>query len=266
MGALLTDSNAEEIGDYEALVIVQLAGFTEGEVLLYERLQMAPMLLERYAKDGGDRARRQMIAMCRTDPELLGDVLGYFVSMASERISQEHKNDDETQFSEGEAILDDIQEALDMARAQGVLPPVQIARILAGEGVGQFSTNESGEDNARSIPLSVALDYVGSILDDESTKINRLKTEVEEYNKSCNIMESEIKSLLSSNTSVMEGTELTQPSINVQELYKKLKNSTENDGNNSNSMISEEEFWREMEQSEDRFETIARFFSRGVIP
>ena len=79
----MTDSYSEEIGNYEALVIVQLAGFTEGEVLLYERLQMAPMLLERYAKDGGERARRQMIAMCRTDPELLRDVLGYFVSMAS---------------------------------------------------------------------------------------------------------------------------------------------------------------------------------------
>ena len=62
-----------------------------------------------------------------------------------------------------------------MARAQGVLPPVQIARILAGEGVGQFSTNEYGQENGRSVPLSVALDYVGSILDDERTKIERLK-------------------------------------------------------------------------------------------
>jgi len=92
---------------------------------------------------------------------------------------KENKNDDESQDSEGEAILDDIQEALDMARAQGVLPPVQIARILAGEGVGQFSTNEFGEENARSVPLSVALDYVGSILDDESTKIERLKVSKE---------------------------------------------------------------------------------------
>ena len=49
---------------------------------------MAPMLLERYAKDGGERARRQMLAMCRTDPELLGDVLGYFVSMASEKTGE----------------------------------------------------------------------------------------------------------------------------------------------------------------------------------
>ena len=83
--------------------------------------------------------------------------------------------DDESQVSEGRAILDDIEEALEMARAQVVLPPVQIARILAGEGVGQFSTNEYNEENVRSIPLSVALNYVGSILDDESDKIEKLK-------------------------------------------------------------------------------------------
>ena len=83
----LTDSHCREIGDYDALVIVQLAGFAEGELLLYERLQMTPMLLERYAKDGSEKARRQMLAICQTDPEVLADVLGHFVELASERLS-----------------------------------------------------------------------------------------------------------------------------------------------------------------------------------
>lgn len=78
----MTDAHAEELGLYEALVLVQMAGFTKGEVLLFERLQMAPMLLERYSSAGGERERRQMIAMCRTDPELLADVIAYFVEMA----------------------------------------------------------------------------------------------------------------------------------------------------------------------------------------
>jgi len=65
-------------------VIVQLAGFDEGELLLYERLQMGPMLLSRYAKDGSEKARRQMLAMCQSDPEVLADVLGQFVSMVAE--------------------------------------------------------------------------------------------------------------------------------------------------------------------------------------
>jgi len=61
-----------------------MAEFTKGEVLLFERLQMSSMLLERYAKEGGERERRQMLAMCRSEPELLADVLGYFVAMASQ--------------------------------------------------------------------------------------------------------------------------------------------------------------------------------------
>jgi hypothetical protein len=86
----LTDSHCREIGDYDALVIVQLAGFAEGELLLYERLQMTPMLLERYAKDGSEKSRRQMLAICQTDPEVLADVLGHFVELASERL-QTHR-------------------------------------------------------------------------------------------------------------------------------------------------------------------------------
>jgi hypothetical protein len=86
--AALTDSHSREIGDYDALVIVQQAGFEEGELLLYERLQMTPMLLERYAKDGSEKSRRQMLAMCQADPEVLADVLGNFVSIASEKLNQ----------------------------------------------------------------------------------------------------------------------------------------------------------------------------------
>lgn len=84
----LTDSHCREIGDYDALVIVQLAGFEEGELLLYERLQMGPMLLSRYAKDGSEKARRQMLAMCHNDPEVLADVLGHFVAMVSENLNK----------------------------------------------------------------------------------------------------------------------------------------------------------------------------------
>ena len=62
---------------------MQLAGFEEGELLLYERLQMGPMLLSRYAKDGSEKARRQMLAMCQSDPEILADVLGHLVAMVS---------------------------------------------------------------------------------------------------------------------------------------------------------------------------------------
>jgi hypothetical protein len=67
---------------------VEQASFEEGELLLYERLQMAPMLMSRYAKDGSEKSRRQMLAMCQSDPEILADVLGHFVSIASEKMKE----------------------------------------------------------------------------------------------------------------------------------------------------------------------------------
>ena len=84
----LTDSHSRDIGDYDALVIAQLAGFEDGELLLYERLQMTPVLLERYAKDGSEKARRQMLAMCQADPGILADVLGHLVEIASRKLNK----------------------------------------------------------------------------------------------------------------------------------------------------------------------------------
>ncbi len=86
---------------------------------------------------------------------------------------------DEADSDDEDEILDDIRDALALARRQGVLPPVRIARILAGEGSGQFSTDEAktdgGKSKKRTVPLSVALDYVGAILDDSRKDISRLK-------------------------------------------------------------------------------------------
>jgi len=82
----LTDSHSKDIGDYDALVICQKEGFDDGELLLYERLQMGPMLLARYAQEGSEKSRRQMLAMAQSDPGILADVLGHFVSIASDRL------------------------------------------------------------------------------------------------------------------------------------------------------------------------------------
>jgi hypothetical protein len=262
----LTDAQCREIGDYDALVIVQLAGFAEGELLLYERLQMVPMLLARYAQDGGDRARRQMLAMGRKDPEILADVLGHFVEIASEKINHD-REDDSSISSEEEGILDDIREALTLAKAQGVLPPVRIARILAGEGVGQFSSDVRREQK-QTVPLSVALDYVGDILDDSRREITKLKAEVEEYNDLCNAMELEVDTLLSGGRGQGEekATQGDISKINIDDMYARLKLSLEEGPKLENRTVqSREAFWREMNQSEDRFETIARFFAKGVI-
>ena len=165
-------------------------------------------------------------------------------------------------------ILEDIQEALALARRQGVLPPVRIARILAGEGTGQFSTNDAAQEHhkRRTVPLSVALDYVGTILEESRKEMSRLKMEVEEYNQLCNSMESDIDSLLRTSHALPSFDESSErPSrLNIDELYAKVK---AEEGLNTEIISDQprETFWRDMNQSEDSFDTIARFFAKGVI-
>lgn len=315
----LTDSFIDEIGAYEALVLVQLVNFSEGEVLLYEKLQMGintpVLLLDRYAADGGERARRQMLAMCQQgDPELLADVLGHFVTIASNKyeykshvfgITQnDHEDDvdDGDDDSEGvhsmEDIMEDIQETLDLAKAQGVLPPVRIARILAGEGTGQFSCDKEKQkqkqnstnvnlhgSERKSVPLTAALDYIGSVLDESTAEIERLKREVLGYHESCNDMQAEIDELLlltnnrvndvNVNINVNVSESALCPNLNVEAFYAKLCDSLDDvpaesttSGRGNVNVNTEEEFWRDMGHCDGdaRFGTIARYFGKGLIP
>ena len=56
------------------------------------------------------------------------------------------------------------------------------------------------------------------------------------------------------------------PKINIEEMYSKVRMAMDStDRTESTTELSREAFWREMEQSEDSFQTIARFFAKGVI-
>ena len=282
---LLNNDNGD-IGNDEALLICELANFQDGLILLYERLPtLSPQLiLEHYAQDGSYRARRNMLAMCRSDPELLPEVLGYFVNMSSSVLLKPNANGDAVSImddysdaseytTEAGEIHDDIREALNMARAQGVIPPVRIAKILAGEGVGEFSSSIEGTASAEvgGVPLSVGLDYIGSMLDESSKEISRLKNDVAEYNQMCISMQAEIDALTRVRGREEEEPKSASSSIRVQglsisELYDKMLNAPTTTSDDGEVRNESEEFWREMEQSEDRFETVARFFGKDIIP
>lgn len=126
----------------------------------------------------------------------------------------------------------------------------------------------SDAQKRRTVPLSVALDYVGTILEDSRKEISRLKSEVEEYNLLCNTMESEIDSLLRASNALpaLSGEALKQPSsrFNIDDLYWKVR-AEDGDTADSTSDQPREAFWRDMNQSEDSFDTIARFFAKGVL-
>lgn len=276
--AILSDpQSSERLGDYESLVIVQQYHFVEGEILLYEKLQMISLLVEKYAMQRTYKARRKMLALCRSDPDILGEVLGYFVGMVNEKLSQ--KDDDVSVDSESEIgeLLQDVKEALQIARVQKAIPPVRIARILAGEGAGQFQ-NECYEDerdqHLDGVPLSVTMDYVGGILDEKGKEVERLQNDVDEYSRMCNAMETEINKLLevsrkrqatSSDKKVI--SDKVEINIDIDAMCRKLVNSAfeTKSSNERASELNTEEFWRAMDQADDRFHTISQFFAKDII-
>lgn len=262
---LSSHSASDELGDYESLVIVQQQDFVEGIIMLYERLQMAPLLIEKYAEDGSYKARRQMLAMCRSDPELIADVLGHFVRMISEKKILDDEEQSISSDSDIGELLDDVREGLSMALAQGILPPIRIIRILAGNGIGQFTEErkEGSNDESNGVPLSVALDYVSDVMDEQSKKIERLKMNIEDFNNMCNDMEEEINALQSYEKSV-KSSEKTSI-IDIDGMYNKLLDAPTEISSEKKTELVSELFWREMEQSSDRFDTIARFFAKDVL-
>ena len=270
MEAMIMLSDHHDMGDYEALVIVQAAGFSEGEILLYEKLNMTPMLLEQYASIGTERARRQMLAMCDRDPELCPEVLAHFVKMygSAEKVPLAEDASVNSDSDVG-GLLSDIHEALMLIRDHGELPPVRILRILSGETHGQFSADiKSKAADQCSVPLSTAIDYVGSVLDDSSSEIDQLQSKVEEYSRLCNDMEQEIKSLLSLDPTTKKKS--SSPIVDIDDIYSRLLTISESPQqvpieSPEKQEMKKEEFWREMEQSEDPFETVCFFISKGFL-
>jgi hypothetical protein len=57
--------------------------------------------------------------------------------------------------------------------------------------------------------------------------------------------------------------------IDIEGMYAKVRAAMEEgDGTNASSKttdLSREAFWREMDQTDDSFETISRYFAKGVI-
>jgi hypothetical protein len=176
-----------------------------------------------------------------------------------------HFDNGDDSDDEAEDILEDIQEALAFAKRQGVLPPVRVARILAGEGTGQFSESDSTKSmSRRTVPLSVALDYVGSILEESRKESARLTSEVEEYNQLCNSMENEIDSLLRVSQVLPSSSSSGMSRLNIDETCAKVR-MDDSELRVETDDQTREAFWRDMSHSEDTFDTIARYFAKGVM-
>ena len=118
--------------------------------------------------------------------------------------------------------------------------------------------------------MSVALDFVGTILEESREEISRLKSEVEDYNELCNSMEIEIDSLLRSSHTLPptpdgEPNDVMASRLNIDEVYAKLLRAEEGEFGSPEAEPPVEAFWRDLTHADDRFETLTRYFAKGVI-
>jgi hypothetical protein len=102
---------------------------------------------------------------------------------------------------------------------------------------------------------------------------------VEEYSSLCNNVELEINSLLSPGLpekNPRSNKTSSIPDVNIDEINSflnrleeeqrmELSLSSNRDGEFEVSEVMREDFWREMEQSDDNFETISWFLSKGFL-
>ena len=180
------------------------------------------------------------------------------------------QSDDESEGSVDD-VFDDIEEALDLARSQDVLPAVRIIKILSGEGTGQFSTDTVQPPSNGGVPLHTALDYIGSILDESSKEISRLRKEIESYSTSCDEMQLLIDNLTEkaeSRETHDDDQETVLPKLDIENMYIKLCEDLDNgDTSKADESKEVEEFWREIGQSDGstRFSVIAKYFGKELI-
>ena len=280
---ILTDPHMEGIDGIEptdALVLVQEADFGEGITYLYEKLGLRDMLLERLADDGSDSARRSLLAMCSTgDPDTTAKVLEKLVDISCVSGKWQAERGGDAAASSGDA-LSDLREALFMARAQRAeLPPARVARILAGEGSGRFSTPwkvSQPDGPPRGVPLDVALDYIGPVLDGSHAEAARLREELKEYSTLCQEMEEEIEFLRygKPKRSEQEKEETMESHLknlrdDIPDMLRRLTEATESFNADDEEMKAEhirEEFFRDIASSKDKSEVVARYFAKGLCP
>mmetsp|Transcript_33717 Transcript_33717/g.44686 ORF Transcript_33717/g.44686 Transcript_33717/m.44686 type:complete len:84 (+) Transcript_33717:1976-2227(+) len=82
-------------------------------------------------------------------------------------------------------------------------------------------------------------------------------------------MEAEIDSLLSASALHAPPEDVLKSPlahVNIEEMYNTVRETIEDTAVYvSNSENIQEEFWRDMNHSEDRFDTIAHYFGKGIM-
>ena len=246
---------------YHALVLVEVHNFKAGQLYLYERLArgdssnnelggvVPSLLLEHYAERADVPA---MLRMCRREPDLWAKVLQHVV----ERVPASGADVDDDDAHERRS---DLQEALRLVEQAGALPPLQVLRIV--------SLNDS-------IEISEVQPYITGLMRNSAAVVQQHHAEIDELRTSTAQMRSEIHDLRSS---VLDASEtVSRASLYFAAAATALPDSAASSStehrkweeikkSQQESAGDHEQFFKDLEESNDGFEQVAGYFGRGRL-
>jgi hypothetical protein len=242
---LLLSPGAEYDADH-ALVLVQSLDFKPGQLCLYEKLGMSSLILEHYMIMGDTPS---MLRMCnregRKSPQLWSKVLSHLVAQAG------------AGGAEGDAKWDSVREVLSLIAEHLVLPPLQVTGILM---------------NRPDLPLSVARQYLSDWLREAMDEERASSGDALELEATTRQMHKEVAALKSSSSPPGFSSDLDLPTsalllgaqgqtwIGEGAKFREIKLSQ------AQRSGDHEQFYRDLEDSNDGFAQIATEFGKGVIP
>lgn len=256
-----------------ALVLVQMHGFREGQLCLYERLKMFPMVVQHYmevadsaAADGNARkaadARRTILSKCReyevNDPNLWVQVLSFFVN------SYRGTPDEKACISEVLATIDE----------EKLLPPLLVISVVS--------------ENADA-PLGLLRKFILHALREQETKIARDAEEIAGLRKETEMMHDEMHELQTKakvfrpGNCHLCGDELELPAVHFLCEHSFHQNCLAESKDECPLCIEdqkhvlgitrrlgatqgrEEEFFHDLTDAEDGFAKVAEYLGKGVF-
>ncbi|CAM9643977.1 unnamed protein product [Chrysoparadoxa australica] len=232
-----------------ALVLVQMMDFQQGQLFLFERLGMTSLMLEHYMATDDVSA---MVDMCKREgsqaPQIWRSVLGWMVDRAGAGATGQGQGMQPLP-PQGAALdrrWEDVRHMLELLRDDQVLPQVEVVEIL--------SRNPS-------LPLWVVTEYLTAHFSAIGLKTRQLKAELNDLSSSTNEMRGELMTLRRSASVIASagyaGAELPSALTGV------VKEASASSDTMKKRRGVDEQFFKEMEEAQDGFATVASFFCKG---
>lgn len=248
--SILTNPKAK-YDDDQALILVQMFQFKEGQLYLYRKLHMYPLILRHYLELGESQ---NVFALCT---EFGSEERGLWIQLL-------------TYFAESENInIPQLQEILTYIEKNQIMPTLLVLQILSRNT--QIDLGLLKDFVVRQIK------YQHGVIEMDSQRANELKKQTDEMQKEINALQSGAR-VFQATKCVSCGLALDLPSVHFLCGHSYHKNCVSSKGTGCPKCAvkyrplqtmppvpTERQFYKELEGAPDGFAVVAEYFGRGMF-